>query len=510
VVSGLDPSALNGGLVTVSPVSSVDFDPFTVPVPASGDSGEVPDIPVGTYSGAYQPPANHALAPGETNPKTAEIRPNQLTTVTWTVVAAEGTVRVTVTGLASGAASGGSASILRTDIAGQSPVVIAIPGTGSADLGVTVGSYAVTYTPPSDHTLNPGVTNPQNGAVSDGGMFQATFAVSEAVGQGTVRVTVTGLEAGAPSGGSASVLRTDIGGQSPVNLPIPTTGTADLAVSVGTYSVTYTPPSEYTVDSGVQNPQTLNVTASQVSTATFAVSATGSFATPDVVNNASFESGWENFHNGSFNDPSACTRDNTRAFAGSISVLRALPVTDISIGGALDYGFYAIGPQRAYDRLWTRFYFYLDAAVDGTLKFHILFGSGYATHFGGVYLHNGFLGFDVIAEWNQYSVPHITMATLSSLIGAWHSVEVDYWRNGDPSGYPSLGLWLDGVPITSGGLPGQGSWVNGRVNVGERATSDQISVARWLGVLNGAPANTVAGNVWVDRLAISSVGRIGP
>src|SRR5204863_7232136 len=70
----------------------------------------------------------------------------------------EGTLRVSVTGLANGANSGGSASLKPS---GGSAQVVPVPGVGLVDTVVAVASYLVTYTSPAGYTLNNGVTNPQ-------------------------------------------------------------------------------------------------------------------------------------------------------------------------------------------------------------------------------------------------------------------------------------------------------------------------------------------------------------
>jgi uncharacterized protein YjdB len=242
--------------------------------------------------------------------------------------------------------------------------------------------------------------------------------------------------------------------------------------------------------------------------------------TPNIVNNASFESGFDGFVNGSFSTPTGVSRDAARGYHGSTSVRKALPVTNgNTIGGFFTFPFYAGSPEGQYtptpavpaqtlDRLWTRYYFYFDRAIDGTFKFNIYFGSGFATHFGGVYCQNGYLGWAFIQEWNSRIHP---LVPLSSLVNGWHSLEVDYWRNGDPSGFPSVGIWLDGVQLTHGNgtPPSPGRWSNGRLIAGERRSSEQFTAFSMLGVLNGTPSNTIAGNVWVDRVSASSAGRIG-
>lgn len=422
IISGLDPSATAGGTVTVNALDVPGFQQRQVPLPPSGDSGPVPLIPIGNYRLAYTPPANHALAVGEANPKDRQVTEGNTTTVTWNVVASQSTVRVNVTGLNVGAADGGSALIVRTDIGGQSPVPLQIGGSGTADLGVVVGTYEVTYTPPTGYNINQGVVNPQS----------------------------------------------------------------------------------------------VNATAGNIATTTFAVTVQAQqFPTPDIVNNATFETNFDSFVNGSFTAPSGVTRDTTRAFHGTNAVRKVLVMTSGSdVGSACYFPFYAGQPfmpvlAQQHDRAWGRFYFYFDAAMNGILKFQIWEAASFSGQFGGFYCEGGNIGWAFIQEWN--SQIHRFVA-ISSLVNGWHWLECDYWRNGDPSGFPSVGIWLDGNPVTSGinNPPSPGVWTNGRLNAGQRGSSVKLGTFNILGVLNGTPNNTVAGNVWVDRVACSSLGRIGP
>lgn len=240
----------------------------------------------------------------------------------------------------------------------------------------------------------------------------------------------------------------------------------------------------------------------------------GGFQTPDILNNASFESGWDGYSDWSgnpANPPSGnVVRDTTQAFAGAYAVKCVLPANAGSDTGAQCI---IKTSTPGVDRLWTRKYFYFDAAIDGTLKFDLQFDTGNSVQFAGLYCHAGNLAFNLFPEWAGFTVPHIVIGALAPLVGAWHWVEYDYWRNGDTSNggdFPSVALWLDGTQITAGSLPSGGSWVNGRACASTRTSSAKFGWHYLRSVLNGSPANTVAGNVWFDRVAISSLGRIGP
>jgi hypothetical protein len=194
IITGLDPSATSGGTVTGS-LTDGSEPPVTVPLPASGTSPQV-EVPVGTYTLDYAPPANHAIAPGQINPQIVTVDKDEVQQVTWAVVVAESTVRVQVTGLQAGATSGGSASILRTDIPDQSPVNVQVPIAGTVDTGVTVGTYQVTYTPPSGYTVDQGVTNPQTVTAVANQIQTATFAVSQVPPGGVGDIYNHGFEDG--------------------------------------------------------------------------------------------------------------------------------------------------------------------------------------------------------------------------------------------------------------------------------------------------------------------------
>lgn len=267
--------------------------------------------------------------------------------------------------------------------------------------------------------------------------------------------------------------------------------------------------------------------------AVITVLASGTFATPDIVNNASFEPGdspnqWDGFTNWSGGLALPHTLDTTHAFAGRYAVKRVLPVTTGSdIGGQFANISYK-GNASTYDRIWSRFYFYFDAAIAGILKFHIFGDHGGSTQLGGLFISGGYLNFTPLgytgggsSEWDGQSY---RLVALSTLVGGWHSAEIDYWRNNDTggnvittgTGEPSIAIWIDGTQLTSGvGNPptsshGNGYWKNNRIYVGARTTSAKLGFNEWAGVLNGFPANTVAANLWFDRIALSSLGRIGP
>lgn len=174
------------------------------------------------------------------------------------------------------------------------------------------------------------------------------------------------------------------------------------------------------------------------------------------------------------------------------------------------------------DRVQFKFRFYADAQITGTSgthKFQIYEGGN--AQFGGLYLFNGVLKWWFI-EWYDVTSPFLTIATLGSAsmpLNQFNTIEVDHWRIGHPSGFPAVGLWLNGSQITSGSMAHGGTFdANGYATAGYRLngsgsplprSTDKLGTVNLLGVLNGAPANFTPGGVWVDDVSISTAGRIG-
>ena len=311
------------------------------------------------------------------------------------------------------------------------------------------------------------------------------------------------------------------------------TTTPNTAYGSMTNSFTDAGTSHSTTINGLQNGTAYNYyvrcndASGNINTQDYNVSFSTAFFAPDIVDNASFENGWDGFVNGGFNPPDGLTNDTAHAYLGTYAVKKVLPVTDgvNDVDSNLDYPFYAASPLNAftpaipspaqtYNRLWARWYFYLDAPINGTLKFNIWQAGSFGTQFGGL----GFVGGNLVWSWLQeWNSQQIQLVPLTSLVNDWHCVEEDYWRNGDTSNagndYPSVAVWLDGTRLTSSSVidspPSPGAWINNRINAGERKSSETLGVFRLLGLINGAPRNTIPGNIWIDDVAVSSKGRIG-
>lgn len=234
------------------------------------------------------------------------------------------------------------------------------------------------------------------------------------------------------------------------------------------------------------------------------------FPTPDLLNNVSFESGWDGFEDWASGDPSGVTRETDLSYDGSTSVeFPWTPNPSSDIGSQFSYDF---GDE---DRVWVRFYFRLTAPISSIFKFARFFDTGFSNNYGGLFAGSG--GNILTWGWDQENSAIVTEIGLQQADVAdsnWHSIEFDYWRNGDPSGFPSVAFWFDGEqaigsdPTKYFGAGNSSVWSGGRLNAGERSLSSQISLITMAATLNAG--NTTTGQVNFDRIAVSSTGRIGP
>jgi hypothetical protein len=267
-VGGL-PGTGSGGTAVVQRTDAAGS-PINVPINSAG-SGSVSNVPAGTYSVTYTPPASRVVS--TTNPVTGlVVTAGGTVSASFTVIAAPpttGTIQVTVTGITG--TSGGSAVAQRTDAAG-SPINITVNAAGSGSASnVPPGTYSVTYTAPTGFTIS--TTNPVTGiVVTAGNSSPAAFTVV-AVPPGSAQISVTGLT-GATGGGSVAVrLTNNTGPTYSGNLPAPD-GSGASAVAVpsippGSFNVTYTPPAGFQLASGQTNPQVVVITSGNTSNASF-------------------------------------------------------------------------------------------------------------------------------------------------------------------------------------------------------------------------------------------------
>jgi hypothetical protein len=265
-INGLHPAATSGGSALATPTAGG----ATVPIPIPAAGHQTASVIAGQWNVQYTAPSNHVLAPGEEATRIITVTNNTVTPITVNLIS-QGTVQVNVTGLTGSPADGGSATAQRTDAAGAAiPISISAAGTGSAT--APTGTYTVTYSPPAGHTVAAGSTNPATGVVVGlGATGTAAFTVQPAATNGTISVTVTGLTGSPANGGSATAQRTDAAG-SPVVISVSAAGSGSASVPAGTYTVTYSPPSGFSVAGGSTNPVTgLAVAVGATANTSFAV-----------------------------------------------------------------------------------------------------------------------------------------------------------------------------------------------------------------------------------------------
>lgn len=265
----------------------------------------------------------------------------------------------------------------------------------------------------------------------------------------------------------------------------------------------------------------LQFTAANLSPATSAPIAetapsAGTFPTPNILNNASFETDWNGFTEWSGSmAPTGVSRSNALAYNGSWSVLRSWTPNPGSDGTAqLMYDL-----RGRYDRVWVRFYFRATASISTIMKFLRFYDSpSFNTPLGGFFMGSGNMIFSAGTDLENESITTwFGLSQAQVLDGNWHSLEIDYWRNGDPSGYPSMAFWFDGNPVSEPdgtsnvhftGAGNNSYWLGGRLYSGERASTTQLGAIEWVGTLNAG--NTTTGQVNLDMISISTLGRIGP
>ncbi|HTT66601.1 MAG TPA: Ig-like domain-containing protein [Gemmatimonadales bacterium] len=370
-------------------------------------------------------------------------------------------------------------------------------------IGATVNGAAVT-------TARPTITVTAGSQVVDPTKCTVSVSPPTVTVNGTSVIT---LQAKNSSGanvtvGGATVVFTASGGTS--------TGTISATTdhNNGTYTAIYT-------GTGVGTAQTIGATVNgaAVTTALPTITVSGSFQAPDIINNYGFESGFGPFNNGGGGTPDSVI-DATLAYEGTHSLKYAFAPSGSDTGSST----YSEASAN-YDRLWVRVYFRLTNHVTSTWKFIRFYDNSISTNAGGVWIEKdgGALGGNglVCVGWDQENGAIITTIGLTEaqvIDGNWHSLEVDFQRNGGASGFPEAAFWFDGNPqypelnghstVQYYGSGNKSTWVNGRVNAGERASSTKIGAIEWMGTLNGG--NAASGQCNMDYIGVSSLGRIGP
>jgi hypothetical protein len=333
---------------------------------------------------------------------------------------------------------------------------------------------------------------------------------------------VAGLDPGATSGGSVTIIRTD-GATSPLIVAIPASGTDSVSVPAGTYKVGYSVPVGYIRAPGTGNPQITRVAPGQGTTASFRVQVVTGFAPPDLLDNASFETGWSGFTDWSLAPlPSpalgifSITRSQDVAYDGAWSAKSTFGPTAADNNVHLAYPF---GNQLD---AYVRVYFYIASDVPSTHHKWIRFQTtGFNGVQGGLYLASSTGG---VTWCDAGSRPNanvdIPLGIGIPTFSTWHSIEVEYDRTGWNTAHgPRVRFWYDGVATVGPTPPNTvtafwgddtgtpavaGPWLY----IGALARAAFPSAILAIDDTYNA-GNTNSGTFYYDRIAISRQ-RIGP
>jgi hypothetical protein len=261
----------------------------------------------------------------------------------------------------------------------------------------------------------------------------------------------------------------------------------------------------------------------------------GSFTAPNILDNASFESDWSGFTDWALNPAPfgpGLSRATDYAYKGQYSARQTwTPNPNGDTGSQM---LYSIG---AVDRVWVRFYFRLTAPNTSIMKFVRFYDPGFTTPFGGFFLggNGSYICPSIVCAGtdveNGATSTWIGLSDAQMIDGRWHSLEIEYWRNGDPSGYPSMAFWFDGSQVSRpdsydvhySGSGNNSYWLGGRLYSGERDNNHanvKLGLIEWMGTINGGDptnpppngplGNTTSGQINLDNVSVSSLGRIGP
>lgn len=221
------------------------------------------------------------------------------------------------------------------------------------------------------------------------------------------------------------------------------------------------------------------------------ISAGGGFATPDILNNASFETDFDGFHDGASGTTLiAATRTNAQAFSGSWSVTRSW-----SSGSDVESQlFYNISNPTHF---FARTYFRLTALPNGGgFKIFRFVDGGYSTY-------NGMQMEPFGTRWIWVGGSAENQIALTDTVipadSAWHYVEFEFDQTNK-----IIRMWQDGTAMGSGGTPDAGlSWTGNDLHYTSAPPPDRLDLIR---IIN---ARTNSGSIFIDRVAVSTQ-RIGP
>jgi hypothetical protein len=267
VVSGL-AGAPSTGQISVTGPQGVQPLPLSL-ITGGQATGDLSGLTAGAYTVTLSPPTGFEVT-GSSATSAVSIAPGGTANVSFAVQVTPGSVDVAVSGL-SGAASGGSVSVVRQDAPGTAVtqnLSVPINGVSASSVpGLSPGSYQITYTPPAGFSVTSAVTSTVSVATGQA----AATAFTVAANPGTLRLVVSGVDPAAPGAGTATIQRTDIPGQAPTPVSVPPSGALDTPLAPGTYLAAFAAPAGYELTPGQNNPRSTLVIGDQTSIVAFQV-----------------------------------------------------------------------------------------------------------------------------------------------------------------------------------------------------------------------------------------------
>jgi hypothetical protein len=431
-------------------------------------------------------------------------------------------------------------------LAGYTPTITVTPATGNTLGAVTAGAFDGAWTATFKSTTAEAKTitasvggraiavagltvTPVADDPVDAEHCLVTLSAATVAVDGVVTATLTSYDSTdtALTAGGYTVAFAHAGGTSNP------TFSAVTDVGDGTYTCIITGET-----AGTATTLSATIAAANVTTAMPTLTVTGAFTAPNVLVNVGFESddhpdprdevGWSGFLNGNGGFPpvgdgtTTLERSAEQAYEGSTAAKYAWAANTSDAGGTFLRLLSSSGKEwwelgyvaRADDEWWMRFYLYLVAgwSITSHLKYMLVTNSSHVPH-GGFGLDNGAgLNFGLYGQGAPTTGGFATIlskAVLDAGAGAWHSMEFHLRQNGDAN--PNVAFWYDGTQIirANGQDPrGDGlDWSGNRLYF-ERGNSDHLGGFKFNQNRNGG--NTGSGTMYIDRVAVSTAGRIGP
>ncbi len=220
-----------------------------------------------------------------------------------------------------------------------------------------------------------------------------------------------------------------------------------------------------------------------------------SFAAPDILDNASFETGWDGFMNGGGGDPAGPARSTTVAYDGTYAAEFSFTSSTSDQSYQM---FYDMGAGRT--KVYVRTWFYLTAIPNGPgWKFFRAQDDGYDATLG-IQTQDGQLAFDY-GDPSELDVA-IIGSGFAPTLDTWHSLEFLWDETVTPT---VIRIWYDGVLQTGSVYYGTSfNYVGTDLQwTGPAFTPRHIDLNR---VINPC---TNSGSIFFDRIAASTMP-IGP